>query len=152
MLCQKEDEIAIPVNQLFNLCKEAFLLLFWDDRKQGQRANLGGDPLSINGDDIHDGDAGLVLQDCPRMGGGFVDEGTALSEERIEGCRRRCIQVPMHARCQLLEPGLGIGILRQKAEEQVAHLPVTREHLLMGLLEVLEPRIGRLSQLYPAFG
>ncbi len=85
------------------------------------------------------------------MGGGLLDEGIALSQERIEGGRGSHIQAPMHARSHLLELGLGIGVVRQKAKEQVARLPVACEHLLMGLLQVLESGIGRLSQLHPAF-
>src|SRR6266700_6583371 len=132
MLRQKQNEIAIPVGEPVNLCEKLFAILLWDDRKQGLRANLGGVALGIDGDDIHDGDRGLVLQYGPRMGGSLLDEGTALSQERVEGNTGSLIQSWVHACCHLLELGLGIRVVRQKAEEQVTHPPVARQHLLMG--------------------
>jgi len=139
------------VGEPVNLCEELLAILLGNGRKQGQRADLGRIPIGINREDIHDGIGALVLQHRPRMGGSLLDEDATLSEQLFKCCRGRSIQAPMHARCHLLELGLGIRVVRQKAEEQMAHQSVARMHLLMGLLQVLEPGIGRLSQLYPAF-
>ena len=61
-------------------------------------------------------------------------------------------EVPTHAHCCLLELGLGIGIDGQEAEKLVAHLPVVRQHLLIGLLQEREPGISRLTQLHLTLG
>ncbi len=84
------------------------------------------------------------------MDRGPVDEHAALLDVHVKRSRGSSIKAWMYTRCQLMEMSLGIGVIRQKAEEQVAHLPVACQHLLMSLLQVLEPGIGSLPQLHLA--